>query len=204
MSSVSGAPLLVPSSSMEIVHTVGQKQKDDSGSVADKGTPKHGVDDEGIISDGISGKGVSEPWTQTTHRTKPRDDQFYLRSAIFEVEDVLFQLPIANFVQESEVFKTLFEVPQPSSPNSTSAEREDPNGVEHDVEGATDANPIRLVGVKKDDFKNLVRVMYARYATAIIPNGIFSFGGPRLTYRIAEPTPTKRSYPKPNGLLCSS
>ncbi|KAF5320889.1 hypothetical protein D9619_002115 [Psilocybe cf. subviscida] len=147
---------------MEIVHTVGQKQKDDSGSVADKGTPKHGVDDEGIISDGISGKGVSEPWTQTTHRTKPRDDQFYLRSAIFEVEDVLFQLPIANFVQESEVFKTLFEVPQPSSPNSTSAEREDPNGVEHDVEGATDANPIRLVGVKKDDFKNLVRVMYAR------------------------------------------
>jgi len=53
-----------------------------------------------------------------------------------------------NFVQESEVFATMFQLPQ------------DPNAM---VDGKTDKQPIMLEGVKTEDFKQLLRVMYARY-----------------------------------------
>lgn len=146
---------------MKIVHGDEQENDQHSGLIVDQPTQK------GL---GSNSRSEVSSWTQTPHITKPRDDQFYLRSAIFEVEDVLFQLPIANFVRESEVFKTLFEVPQPRLSTTTRVEGEGPNGDEDgdDVEGATDANPIRLAGVKKDDFKNLVRIMYARYVITIV------------------------------------
>ncbi|KIM36762.1 hypothetical protein M413DRAFT_77829 [Hebeloma cylindrosporum] len=76
-----------------------------------------------------------------------RDEDYYLQNAIFQVEDRLFKVPIRNFIQESEVFAAMFQLPQ--NPNSI-------------VEGETDGKPIRLDGIRKEDFKQLLRVMYAR------------------------------------------
>jgi len=64
-----------------------------------------------------------------------------------KVEDRLFKVPILNFIQESEVFAAMFQLPQ--NPNSI-------------VEGETDEQPIRLDGIGKEDFKQLLRVIYAR------------------------------------------
>lgn len=154
---------------MKIVHATQSEQGGDPDSALGvfkrEARSSNGKELEGRA---VGGDGQSSSGLPLAQNVKPRDDQFYLRSAIFEVEDVLFQLPIANFVQESEVFKTLFEVPQPRSPTSTRAEGGGPNGDDEDVEGATDTNPIRLAGVRKDDFKNLVRVMYARYVMIIV------------------------------------
>jgi hypothetical protein len=49
-----------------------------------------------------------------------------------KVEDRLFKVPILNFVQESEVFAAMFQLPQ--NPNSI-------------IEGETDEQPIRLEGI---------------------------------------------------------
>ncbi|KAF9479366.1 hypothetical protein BDN70DRAFT_932609 [Pholiota conissans] len=67
-----------------------------------------------------------------------RDDEFYLQTAIFQVEDRLFKVPIQNFTMESEVFRTMFQLPQ------------DPEAVQ---DGSTDERPILLEDVKKDDLR---------------------------------------------------
>ncbi|KDR75481.1 hypothetical protein GALMADRAFT_68512 [Galerina marginata CBS 339.88] len=75
------------------------------------------------------------------------DKDFYLQIAVFLVEDTLFKLPILDFTEESEVFKTMFQLPQ--NPHV-------------EVEGMTDEKPIVLEGVKKEDFKQLLRIVYSR------------------------------------------
>lgn len=64
-----------------------------------------------------------------------------------QVEGVLFKVPILNFTLESEVFRTMFELPQ--SPDCA-------------TDGSVDAHPIRLDDVRREDFKQLLRVMYFR------------------------------------------
>ncbi|KAJ3849334.1 hypothetical protein EV368DRAFT_47492, partial [Lentinula lateritia] len=59
-----------------------------------------------------------------------------------QVEGYLFKFPINTLAIESEIFRTMMEVPAPSQ-----------------TEGLTDENPIHLEGVLKDDFRQLLRVL---------------------------------------------
>ena len=65
-----------------------------------------------------------------------------------KVENCLFKVPARNFITESEVFETMFKLPQ--NPDVT-------------VDGLSNDQPLRLEGVKSDDFRQLLRVMYPRY-----------------------------------------
>jgi len=67
---------------------------------------------------------------------------------LIKVEGHLFKVPARNFTIESEVFETMFKLPQ--NPNIA-------------VDGCSDDQPLRLEGVKREDFRQLLRVMYARY-----------------------------------------
>jgi hypothetical protein len=60
----------------------------------------------------------------------------------------LFKLPRAPFERNSEVFQEMFGLPVPA------------NTV---TDGSGDENPLRLDGVKKDDFRQLLRVMFPRF-----------------------------------------
>ncbi|KAF8959951.1 hypothetical protein BDZ97DRAFT_1761100 [Flammula alnicola] len=91
---------------------------------------------------------MSGDQTNSRSATYTRDDDYYLQSTIFLVEDRLFKVPILPFTRESDVFQAMFELPQ------------DPNVAQ---DGSIDEQPIRLEGVKKEDFKRLLNVMYARW-----------------------------------------
>ncbi|KAH9485753.1 hypothetical protein JR316_0002668 [Psilocybe cubensis] len=78
-----------------------------------------------------------------------RDEDFYLQHSIFLVENRLFKVPILHLVEESDVFRTMFQLPQASNSDTL-------------VDGMTDERPIVLQGVKSDDFKQFLRVVYAR------------------------------------------
>ncbi|EIN06749.1 hypothetical protein PUNSTDRAFT_136585 [Punctularia strigosozonata HHB-11173 SS5] len=80
-----------------------------------------------------------------------RNTRFYLRSVIFQVEDELYRIPRRTFEQDSGVFKTMFSLPRPR------------NGKE---EGNTDDNPIRLQGIKKRDFEQLLRVIQPSFPSS--------------------------------------
>ena len=65
--------------------------------------------------------------------------------AIAQVEDTLFRVHRRYFEQESEVFRAMFQLPVG-------------NGVVAD--GSSDEQPLRLEGVKKEDFRQLLRIMF--------------------------------------------
>ena len=67
-----------------------------------------------------------------------------------KVENRLFKVPARNFIAESEVFETMFKLPQ------------NPDVV---ADGLSNDQPLRLEGIKSDDFRQLLRVMYPRYET---------------------------------------
>jgi hypothetical protein len=69
---------------------------------------------------------------------------------LIKVEDRLFKVPARNFITESEVFETMFKLPQ--NPDVK-------------ADGLSNNQPLRLEGVKSDDFRQLLRVMYPRYET---------------------------------------
>ncbi|KDR75480.1 hypothetical protein GALMADRAFT_69119 [Galerina marginata CBS 339.88] len=75
------------------------------------------------------------------------DEEFYLRDAIFLIEDRLFKVHVCHFTDESAVFQAMFELPP---------------GPDSEADGLTDERPIVLEGIKKNDFRRLLRVMYAR------------------------------------------
>jgi hypothetical protein len=64
-----------------------------------------------------------------------------------QVEDTLFRLPRRHFEEESEVFRDLFQLPV--------AENTSPDG-------HSDEQPLRLEGIKKGDFEQLLRVLFPR------------------------------------------
>lgn len=69
---------------------------------------------------------------------------------LIKVENRLFKVPARNFITESEVFETMFKLPQ--NPDVA-------------ADGLSNDQPLRLEGVKSDDFRQLLRVMYPRYET---------------------------------------
>ena len=64
-----------------------------------------------------------------------------------QVEDTHFKIPTMILEGESEVFKAMFTLPP--SPGE-------------EVEGQSDDKPILLEGVKKDEFRSLLRLLYPR------------------------------------------
>jgi len=63
------------------------------------------------------------------------------------VENCLFRVPIEPFEQESTVFRDMFSMPQ---------------GSQDTVEGLSDDKPIRLDGVTKHDFEQLLKALFHR------------------------------------------
>ncbi|KAE9405135.1 hypothetical protein BT96DRAFT_358816 [Gymnopus androsaceus JB14] len=70
-----------------------------------------------------------------------RDDLFYEDHKIFLVENCLFRVPINGLAAESQIFRDMMEFPASGN------------------EGLSDQNPIRLDGVLRDDFRQLLRVL---------------------------------------------
>lgn len=62
-----------------------------------------------------------------------------------QVENTLFRVPRYYFEQESDVFRDMFQFPV--------AEGAVPDG-------CSDEQPLRLDGIKKEDFRQLLRVMF--------------------------------------------
>jgi len=87
--------------------------------------------------------GVPEPASQT--HTGPRDQNYYLESITFKVEDRIFKVPRYHFEHSSEVFATTFTLPPG-------------DGV--DAEGHSDENPVVLEGISSVDFQRLLKVLY--------------------------------------------
>lgn len=64
-----------------------------------------------------------------------------------QVENQLFKVPRRNFAEESEVFANMFKLPLP-------------DGQDTDQDGSSDDRPLRLDGIQKTDFIQLLRVMF--------------------------------------------
>ncbi|KAJ3714140.1 hypothetical protein C8R42DRAFT_633070 [Lentinula raphanica] len=71
----------------------------------------------------------------------PRNFSFYFDYRTFLVEGTLFRFPLNLLAQESTVFKDMMDIPASSQ------------------EGLTDDNPIRLDGVLRDDFVQLLTIL---------------------------------------------
>jgi len=86
-------------------------------------------------------------WSEaTTSTVKAQEDhEFYFQDIILLVENSLFKVAARNFITESDVFATMFQLPQ------------NPDVV---ADGLSNDQPLRLEGVKSDDFRQLLRVMY--------------------------------------------
>lgn len=63
---------------------------------------------------------------------------------LVQVDNQLFQIPFAYLSNESEIFRGMMDVPLPSDGTA---------------EGMSDDHPIRLEGVLKEDFRQLLRVL---------------------------------------------
>jgi len=78
-----------------------------------------------------------------------RDESFYFADVVFLVEGCLFKVPRAYFERDSEVFCGMFNLPV--------GPREVP------VDGSSDRYPLRLEGIRENDFRQLLRVMYPQH-----------------------------------------
>lgn len=63
------------------------------------------------------------------------------------MEGVLFKVPRRYFEQDSAVFRAMFQLPVPESAIP---------------DGMSDQQPLRLDGIAKKDFRQLLRTMYPR------------------------------------------
>ncbi|KAJ7117490.1 hypothetical protein C8R44DRAFT_738389 [Mycena epipterygia] len=75
----------------------------------------------------------------------PRDQDYYLETITFKVEDRLFKVPRYHFEHNSEIFATTFTLPAASGGH---------------VEGHSDENPLVLEGISSVDFRRLLKVLY--------------------------------------------
>ena len=69
----------------------------------------------------------------------------YSSTGRLQVEDTLFRVPRRYFEQESEIFRTMFQLPVA---NDTAPD------------GSSNEKPLLLEGVNKEDFRQLLRVMF--------------------------------------------
>ncbi|EJC98678.1 uncharacterized protein FOMMEDRAFT_143095 [Fomitiporia mediterranea MF3/22] len=73
-----------------------------------------------------------------------RDEVFYFDMTIFQVEDYLFKVPRRPFEDQSDIFRSMFLLPQ---------------GQSKLVEGMSDENPLVLEGISKKDFRAFLQVL---------------------------------------------
>ncbi|PBK73979.1 hypothetical protein ARMSODRAFT_929447 [Armillaria solidipes] len=85
---------------------------------------------------------VSE--TELKQSTPIHDEVFYWNNVVFLVENTLFNVPRYHFETFSEVFKTMFALPQ--SDNLS-------------IDGSSDEHPLVLQGVTAQDFRSLLSAM---------------------------------------------
>ncbi|KAL4068670.1 hypothetical protein V8B97DRAFT_2057421 [Scleroderma yunnanense] len=74
-----------------------------------------------------------------------KDDDFYMTLVTLQVEDYLFRVPRHTLEAQSTVFQDMFSFPPPPS---------------IEVEGSSNECPIRLDGVKADEFRQLLKVLF--------------------------------------------
>jgi len=74
--------------------------------------------------------------------------EYYFDNIIFLVENQLFKVPRRNFEIESEIFSDMFQLPVPKTADGRA------------LDGSSDDQPLRLDGIKKSDFVQLLRVMF--------------------------------------------
>ncbi|KAF5355536.1 hypothetical protein D9758_006287 [Tetrapyrgos nigripes] len=80
-----------------------------------------------------------------TKTSFPKTDvSYYWETVVFLVEDTVFKIPKYHFAKSSEVFESMFSLPQGDK----------------EAEGNTDANPIRLEGIQAIDFRRFLKVLY--------------------------------------------
>jgi len=91
--------------------------------------------------------GVGDFRRLSDSRVADRHAEYYFKDIIFLVENQLFKVPRRNFAIESEIFSDMFQLPVPS---------ED----ERALDGSSDDQPLRLDGIKKSDFIQLLRAMF--------------------------------------------
>ncbi|TFK24112.1 hypothetical protein FA15DRAFT_669880 [Coprinopsis marcescibilis] len=72
-------------------------------------------------------------------------DLFYFETVVFQVEDVLYRVPRDNFIKHSEIFESMFQLPNSSK------------------EGTCNESPIILQGYKKSDFESLLKLLYSSW-----------------------------------------
>ncbi|KAF8161492.1 hypothetical protein B0H34DRAFT_381777 [Crassisporium funariophilum] len=82
--------------------------------------------------------------SQTNPDVPVRDPTYFLESFFIQVEDNIFQVPKHHF-REAEPFRTAFTLPSQQ-------------GTE--VEGLSENNPIKLMGIVKSDFQAILKIFY--------------------------------------------
>jgi len=93
---------------------------------------------------------ISETSTQTGSDDDSQvseDESYYFADVVFLVEDRLFKVPRRYFEEDSEVFRDMFQLPVPKDVVPDGCSRE---------------NPLRLEGIAKEDFKQLLKIMYPK------------------------------------------
>ncbi|KAF8802633.1 hypothetical protein BYT27DRAFT_7215282 [Phlegmacium glaucopus] len=73
-----------------------------------------------------------------------KDETYFMQVVVFQVEDILFQVPRYQFEKNSEIFASTFLLP--------SGDRV--------PEGSSEAAPFRLEGVSATDFRNFLAALY--------------------------------------------
>ncbi|KAH9927031.1 hypothetical protein B0H21DRAFT_826507 [Amylocystis lapponica] len=74
-----------------------------------------------------------------------KDDAYYFDYVTFLIEDTLFRVNRRNFQNDSQIFRDMYMLPVPD----TTA-----------VDGSSDDRPLRIDGIAKADFVQLLRVMF--------------------------------------------
>ncbi|KAH8119317.1 hypothetical protein DFH11DRAFT_1501444 [Phellopilus nigrolimitatus] len=73
-----------------------------------------------------------------------RDEEFFFSLITFEVEGHLFRVPRKPFEDESHVFRDMFSLPSKGEA----------------FEGSGEALPLRLEGIKSEDFRNFLKIIH--------------------------------------------
>jgi hypothetical protein len=85
--------------------------------------------------------------TQSSDLKVDKHVEYYFNDIVFLVENQLFKVPRRNFAVESEVFSDMFQLPAPVKDGCA-------------LDGSSDDQPLRLEGIKKSEFLQLLRVMF--------------------------------------------
>ncbi|KAJ7072744.1 hypothetical protein C8F01DRAFT_259362 [Mycena amicta] len=93
--------------------------------------------------------------SETASSRSVRDDEYFLESIVFQVEDSIFKVPRHQFERCSEIFASIFTLPPPDQAR---------------VEGSDESCPLTLEGVSALDFRRFLKVLYPLDALPSVPN----------------------------------